>query len=129
MIGTPVGGTGASLQMAVLLFLNVFLQVLFVGIMVSSSSGMTTPTITTDTVTEYRAWRINVAHDVKHSGRGSSSSTLSTSTSQAQREGATKSLARCVCDGEAGLEIGTEESSQYGSLVQYVAEKEEKEET
>ena len=126
MIGTPVGGTGASLQMAVLLFLNVFLQVLFVGIMVSSSSGMTTPTITTDTVTEYRAWRINVAHDVKHSGRGSSSSTLSTN--QAQREGATKSLARRVCDGEAGLEIGTEESSQYGSLVQYVAEKEEKEE-
>eukprot|EP00937_MAST-01D_sp_MAST-1D-sp2_P005633 g5633.t1 len=98
----PGDGAAPSALLAMLLLINVAIQAIFCFIVYEALS---TPQITEDTVLEYRGWRRNVAHDYKFYNAASG-----------------KSLARRVCENDAGLEVSGEQAHVARSLFQYLGE-------
>ena len=97
--GSP-GRPAAGAFSAMLVVINLLIQS---GLGVAVVIGFTTPVYTADGVTSLRAWRRNVAHDIKYMD-------IITQNSLAER----------VCAGESGLAFGNSQATQYSDVTAYL---------
>ena len=103
LCGTVPGeGWLSSALLLVLLMINTAIQAIFCFIVYEALS---TASITENTVVQYRVWRRNVAHDLRYYNAASQ-----------------KSLAKRVCDNDAGLEMSGEQASVAYNLFAYLGD-------
>ena len=94
----PVG-FGASCLLVLLLGFNVFIQVFFLYIVIEN---LTESQVDDSTIRSLKTWRFNVAHNAEY-----------------YDDRSRQSLARRVCDGDAGLETSAAQAVQYESFARY----------
>eukprot|EP00930_Biecheleria_cincta_P063474 TRINITY_DN4900_c1_g2_i2.p1 TRINITY_DN4900_c1_g2~~TRINITY_DN4900_c1_g2_i2.p1 ORF type:complete len:536 (-),score=43.01 TRINITY_DN4900_c1_g2_i2:23-1630(-) len=99
-LGTPAFGRGASCQLLVLVFISMFMQIVFAGILLFN---MATQTDFEAQARAARIWRIYEGHHAKNFDPLSGSSLIAR-----------------VCGGDSALSIGIERRSQYQQLGEWV---------